>query len=53
MCGFRQIFIIAFFVFACSIAANSQQIPPSYGFLEVVDYKNEPVADASVKLLQQ
>lgn len=40
-------------IFICSTAANAQQIPPSYGFLEVVDYKNQPVADASVRLLNR
>lgn len=44
----RQIFIFAFSVFLFSIAANAQEIGPSYGFLEVVDFKNEPVPDASV-----
>jgi len=44
----RQIFIFAFSVFLFSIAVNAQQIGPSYGFLEVVDFKNEPVPDASV-----
>lgn len=48
---FRQIFILAFFAFAFSLAANAQVPPPRYGFLELVDYKNEPVADASVRRL--
>lgn len=47
----QQTLIIAFFVFTFLVAVNAQQIPPSYGFLEVVDSKNEPVPDASVSLL--
>jgi ankyrin repeat protein len=44
----QRIFIIAVFVLMFSVGLNAQQIPPSYGFLEVVDYKNEPVAGATV-----
>lgn len=47
----RQVFIFAFSVFLFSLAANAQEIGPSYGFLEVVDFKNEPVPDASVNSL--
>lgn len=48
------IFVCALsFIFIVSIAADAQQIPPSYGFLETVDYKNQPVADASVRLLNR
>lgn len=43
-----RIFIITLFVLSLSIFANAQQIPPSYGFVEVVDSNNKPVADASV-----
>lgn len=39
------------FALCFSIFANGQQASPSYGFLEVIDYKNEPVADASVRIL--
>ncbi len=41
------------FIFIVSIAADAQQISPSYGFLETVDDKNQPVADASVRLLNR
>lgn len=41
------------FISVASIIANAQQIPPSYGFLETVDDKNQPVADASVRLLNR
>lgn len=44
----RKIFIITIFLLSFSIFANAQQIPPSYGFVEVVDSHNKPVADASV-----
>jgi hypothetical protein len=44
-----SIFVILLFLFF--VVASAQQIPPSYGFLEVVDYKNKPVADASVRRL--
>ncbi|MDQ3799374.1 MAG: ankyrin repeat domain-containing protein [Acidobacteriota bacterium] len=43
------IFSVLFVVFAFSQIAFSQIPPPRYTFLEVVDYKNEPVADASVR----
>lgn len=43
-----KIFIIAFLIFASVVVANTQTLPPSYGFLEVVDYKNQPVIDAKV-----
>ncbi|CAN5617547.1 hypothetical protein BH20ACI4_BH20ACI4_23720 [soil metagenome] len=45
------IFCILFAVFAFSQTVFAQILPPDYGFLEVVDYKNEPVADASVRSL--
>jgi ankyrin repeat protein len=54
---FRRIFAVFVcalsFIFIASIAASAQQIPPSYGFLETVDYKNQPVADASVRQLNR
>lgn len=44
----RQIFIFTFSVFLLTFAANAQDIGPSYGFVEVIDFKNNPVADALV-----
>lgn len=38
-------------IFGFSQILNAQIPLPSYGFLETVDYKNEPVADASVRYL--
>jgi ankyrin repeat protein len=55
MIKIRQIIIsgfgILFAVFAFSQIALSQVPMPRYGFLELVDYKNEPVADASIRHL--
>ena len=53
----RRRIIISVFCAFFAIAVFSQmiaaQVPPdSYGFLELVDYKNEPVADASVRFLK-
>jgi len=45
------IFGILFAVLAFSQITLSQVPMPRYGFLELVDYKNEPVADASVRHL--
>lgn len=54
---FRRISIIFIcalsFIFIVSIAVDAQQISPSYGFLEAVDYKNQPVPDASVRVLNR
>ena len=51
----RQIIILVFCVlltiFAFSQNSNAQELSPSYGFLEVIDYKNQPVAGASVSHL--
>jgi ankyrin repeat protein len=47
----HPLFGILFGVFAFSQIALSQVPLPKYGFLELVDYKNEPVADASVRNL--
>ena len=44
----NSVFGALFVIFAFSYFASAQSLPPSYGFLEVVDYKNQPVADASV-----
>lgn len=44
----RKIFIITIFLLSFSVIADAQQIPPSYGFVEVVDSYNKPVADASI-----
>lgn len=45
------IFCVLFAIFAFSQIVFSQIPMPGYKFLEVVDYKNEPVADASVRRL--
>jgi ankyrin repeat protein len=44
-----RVFGILFAVLAFSQIALSQVPMPRYGFLELVDYKNEPVAEASVR----
>jgi ankyrin repeat protein len=46
-----RFFCISIAVFAFSQIAFSQVPMPRYEFLELVDYKNEPVADASVRRL--
>ena len=43
-----KIFIITIFIFLFSTFTNAQEIPPSYGFVEVIDSNNKSVADASV-----
>ena len=48
MSNLKHFFTALTFIFAFLIFADAQEIPPSYGFLEVVDYKNEPVANATV-----
>lgn len=44
----RKIFIITILILSFSIFANAQQIPPSYGFVKVVDSQNKAVAEASI-----
>lgn len=44
----QYFFVTLVFLFLFSTFANAQEIPPSYGFVEVVDSQNKPVADASV-----
>ena len=48
-----QLFTVSFgtlliTIFLFSSLTSAQEIPPSYGFLEVIDYENKPVADAAV-----
>lgn len=49
----NKIFLTSIFLLILSVFANAQDVPPSYGFVEVVDYKNEPVSDASVRLINR
>ncbi|HVE57170.1 MAG TPA: ankyrin repeat domain-containing protein [Pyrinomonadaceae bacterium] len=52
----RRIIILVFgalfAIFEFSQILNAQELSPSYGFLEVVDYRNQPVAEASVRFLK-